>query len=495
MVDKVRCKFLVAGASLSADGLTESLCLTAVTSGSPENESFSKYTPNGTLNLDVTNPELIGKFAPGGEFYLDLIPANEIAFNGFAGPAPSTSPKITVSDDGTTQTFDYTGLQEPFEAAGLLTAVIGLANGNIAPLTTLVVVGLGAGVQLPPELVGIINPDGTFTITVKPAPATGPVDTLDVSTAAPAEIKAALDSLVAGTIPKLTLNNVGTYDSIIAAYGSDLPPGITITPKDGSTDVITYTASATNGNSEPFTLDQGSPIAISSAEESFDFSKATTPDLSILLQFAGEVADPGMCLKTITVAGLSVTALDALPAGVTASAPDAKGVITITPAAADIDETAGAVEAGNGSSALGVDKAAADVATDKPAALASDAAMIEGNVQSAQQDASASAGAPNGLSPAPAAPAIAEPAPAGGGSGASAAPGSSASEPVTFGYTGQTTPNFTTLDIALTELGNGGPQITITGLADVNALPLLPPGIIATESNGTITLTADTANT
>ena len=40
--------------------------------GSEENKSFSKYTPSGSLEMTVTNPDLFGKIKSGDVFYLDF---------------------------------------------------------------------------------------------------------------------------------------------------------------------------------------------------------------------------------------------------------------------------------------------------------------------------------------------------------------------------------------------------------------------------------------
>ncbi len=36
--------------------------------GSSEENSFARWTPGGSLNLDITNPELVGKFKEGQKF-------------------------------------------------------------------------------------------------------------------------------------------------------------------------------------------------------------------------------------------------------------------------------------------------------------------------------------------------------------------------------------------------------------------------------------------
>lgn len=50
--------------------------LTPVISGSEENKSFAKFTPGGSLELYVNNPDAYGFFEPGKAFYLDITPAN-----------------------------------------------------------------------------------------------------------------------------------------------------------------------------------------------------------------------------------------------------------------------------------------------------------------------------------------------------------------------------------------------------------------------------------
>ncbi|HZP68370.1 MAG TPA: hypothetical protein VFB29_00375 [Pseudolabrys sp.] len=40
-----------------------------------ENKSFSKYTPQGTIALTITNPDAIDKFSLGEAYYVDFTPA------------------------------------------------------------------------------------------------------------------------------------------------------------------------------------------------------------------------------------------------------------------------------------------------------------------------------------------------------------------------------------------------------------------------------------
>ena len=42
--------------------------------GSDEDQQFARWSPSGSLELTVANPNLIGKFAVGDTFYLDFIP-------------------------------------------------------------------------------------------------------------------------------------------------------------------------------------------------------------------------------------------------------------------------------------------------------------------------------------------------------------------------------------------------------------------------------------
>ncbi len=43
-------------------------------SNTPEDNTYSKYTPSATLQMSVTNPSLFGYFRPGKKYYLDFVP-------------------------------------------------------------------------------------------------------------------------------------------------------------------------------------------------------------------------------------------------------------------------------------------------------------------------------------------------------------------------------------------------------------------------------------
>lgn len=53
----------------------EEIQFRAVTDGTPEDNTYSKYTPSADFRMTVTNPNLHGKFKPGMKFYVDLTEA------------------------------------------------------------------------------------------------------------------------------------------------------------------------------------------------------------------------------------------------------------------------------------------------------------------------------------------------------------------------------------------------------------------------------------
>lgn len=66
----VRAKFKVTSVS------PETIRLEAVTSGEG-NESWSKWTPSGSLRMCVTNPNAVAFFVEGAEYYLDFTLAGD----------------------------------------------------------------------------------------------------------------------------------------------------------------------------------------------------------------------------------------------------------------------------------------------------------------------------------------------------------------------------------------------------------------------------------
>lgn len=71
----VRAKFQCNSISKSPDNSTAVVNLMAVTTGSVENESWSKYTPSGQLQMVISNPAAFEQFEQGKEYFIDITPA------------------------------------------------------------------------------------------------------------------------------------------------------------------------------------------------------------------------------------------------------------------------------------------------------------------------------------------------------------------------------------------------------------------------------------
>lgn len=70
----VRAKFKVDGVSEVPDS-GHQITMSAVTSGSEENEAFFRATPAGSLTFQCVHPEAAAQFEAGQEYYLDISPA------------------------------------------------------------------------------------------------------------------------------------------------------------------------------------------------------------------------------------------------------------------------------------------------------------------------------------------------------------------------------------------------------------------------------------
>ena len=70
----IRAKMKVESLELHGDG-GGSVRMTPVTSGSPENESFFKWTPSGKLELGTVNKAVMDQLELGAEMYIDISPA------------------------------------------------------------------------------------------------------------------------------------------------------------------------------------------------------------------------------------------------------------------------------------------------------------------------------------------------------------------------------------------------------------------------------------
>lgn len=73
----IRAKFRCFYAYKSADGSAETVQLHAAYSADPSdpNYSWSKATPGGSLTMTISNPDAMGKFEQGKDYFLDFTPA------------------------------------------------------------------------------------------------------------------------------------------------------------------------------------------------------------------------------------------------------------------------------------------------------------------------------------------------------------------------------------------------------------------------------------
>jgi len=74
VVMTVRAKFKVVSITETEGGL-KTANLSAVSSGSPENAEFFKWTPSASISLSTMNPAAAAQFTPGKQFYVDFIEA------------------------------------------------------------------------------------------------------------------------------------------------------------------------------------------------------------------------------------------------------------------------------------------------------------------------------------------------------------------------------------------------------------------------------------
>jgi hypothetical protein len=79
---KMRAKMRLVEISRSQTTISEGLMFRVVPldqsyppDGSDENNSFAKWTPSAELKMVITNPELVGTFTIGEEYYLDFTKA------------------------------------------------------------------------------------------------------------------------------------------------------------------------------------------------------------------------------------------------------------------------------------------------------------------------------------------------------------------------------------------------------------------------------------
>ncbi len=73
----VRTKMNCQMTEVTPDGEGGSVTLYPVTSGSPENDQFYKWTPGGSLKLSMINKRAFDQFVIGRSYYVDISPADE----------------------------------------------------------------------------------------------------------------------------------------------------------------------------------------------------------------------------------------------------------------------------------------------------------------------------------------------------------------------------------------------------------------------------------
>lgn len=77
----LRCKMRVTEVLIAKDnsGSTyqERVKLSAVTSDTPENAQWAKWTPMANFEIHINNPQAFGQLSNGHEFYVDFVPCAE----------------------------------------------------------------------------------------------------------------------------------------------------------------------------------------------------------------------------------------------------------------------------------------------------------------------------------------------------------------------------------------------------------------------------------
>ena len=72
-MSKVRAKFMCNAVQDTPEYQSKSILLSPVIDGSEENKSFSKYTPSGNINLNISyETEASNYFEAGKEYYVDF---------------------------------------------------------------------------------------------------------------------------------------------------------------------------------------------------------------------------------------------------------------------------------------------------------------------------------------------------------------------------------------------------------------------------------------
>ena len=76
----VRAKFWVTGIEhhvrLAPQEVNATVKFAAVYNNAEENKSWSKWTPSGTMQMQITNPSALEQFELGKEYYIDFTKAD-----------------------------------------------------------------------------------------------------------------------------------------------------------------------------------------------------------------------------------------------------------------------------------------------------------------------------------------------------------------------------------------------------------------------------------
>lgn len=70
----IRAKFKCSTIEVFEGG--ETVKLNAVSDKEGTNATWSKWTPSGSLTMTINNPDALGRFTPGKEYFLDFTEAS-----------------------------------------------------------------------------------------------------------------------------------------------------------------------------------------------------------------------------------------------------------------------------------------------------------------------------------------------------------------------------------------------------------------------------------
>lgn len=76
MSTKARCKFRVTSITDHGNENKTIHLHTQYDTSVPEDQAFSKYTPSGSIDVQINNPAVVPMFTVGREFYVDLTPVD-----------------------------------------------------------------------------------------------------------------------------------------------------------------------------------------------------------------------------------------------------------------------------------------------------------------------------------------------------------------------------------------------------------------------------------